>query len=80
MNDKLVKLVDAMDRAFDFATDTNQLQEYIKRLQEDTIRLEPIITAMLKRVSECAIFVCEYLRPSFVGMFRHSSPGFLEAI
>lgn len=67
-------LVDTMDRVFDFTEDVTKVQEHIK---DDTTRLETIITAMLNQVSECAIFVCEYLRPSFVGMSYHSLSGIL---
>ena len=56
---RIFDLVDAMDLSFDFIED-------LQKLKEGAIRMEPLITSMLKQVGECALFVCEYLKPNFV--------------
>ena len=49
-----------MDRSLDLTQDA-------QRLRESAVHLESTITALLKQIGECAIFVCEYLKSNFAG-------------
>ncbi|KAK7684545.1 hypothetical protein QCA50_012492 [Cerrena zonata] len=57
---RIFDLVAAIEDAFDFVED-------VEKINEDAIRLEPIITAMLNQVTECATFMCTFLQPNFAG-------------
>ncbi|KAK7678090.1 hypothetical protein QCA50_018883 [Cerrena zonata] len=55
---RVLNLVSSIDDTFDFIED-------VKKIREDAIRLESIITDMLNQVTECATFMCTYLQLSF---------------
>ncbi|KAK7684527.1 hypothetical protein QCA50_012474 [Cerrena zonata] len=55
---RVFDLIATIESTFDFIEDA-------KKVKEDAIRLESIITAMLNQVTECATFMCTYLRPGF---------------
>ncbi|KAK7679967.1 hypothetical protein QCA50_016913 [Cerrena zonata] len=56
---KVISLINTMICTLDFAQDSRKLNEYV-------ISLETTITNLVTQVAECAIFVREYFRPSFL--------------
>ncbi|KAK7676672.1 hypothetical protein QCA50_020354 [Cerrena zonata] len=56
---RVISLIDTMIRTLDFAQDSRKLNEYVSSL-------ETTITNLVTQVAECAIFVREYFRPSFL--------------
>ena len=59
-DDKLLSLVDTMDDTLTFAKNLNDIEQ-IKTV-------EKIVTRILQQTAECAFFIREYARRSFVGM------------
>ncbi|KAK7676734.1 hypothetical protein QCA50_020310 [Cerrena zonata] len=57
-DEKIINLVGTMHDTLDFIED-------VEKIKENAIRLESIITAMLKQVAECATFMCAYVQSSF---------------
>ena len=55
-----------MDQSFELSQDAGQLRD-------ELISLKPKITDLLKQVSECASFLCDYLQLNFMSeLFHHN--------
>ena len=55
-----------MDQSFELSQDAGQLRD-------ELISLKPKITDLLKQVSECASFLCDYLQLNFMSeLFYHN--------
>ncbi|KAK7676695.1 hypothetical protein QCA50_020327 [Cerrena zonata] len=57
-DEKIIDLVATIETTFSFIHD-------VEKIEEDAIPLRPIIEDLLRQVTECATFICAYLRPSF---------------
>ena len=64
VNDEdLVSLVEAMITTYTFTSD-------LRKLSDKPKSLEDVITRVFQQTTECALFVCDYFRPGFLGMWN----------
>ena len=61
----LVSLIKTMSEIYSVVDEMKDLPGKIKSL-------ETVIALLLQQISECALFVREYVHPSFAGEFSHS--------
>ena len=61
----LVSLIKTMSETYSIVDELKDIPEKIKSL-------EAVITLILQQISECALFVREYVHPSFAGGFSLS--------
>ena len=61
---RIFDLIDTVEHILDLIAD-------VRKLREDAVRLEPIVASVMNQLVECAVFVCDYFKPSFIGMLLH---------
>lgn len=63
---KVIDLVHAMEKAFEFANDTQSLPNKAQHLEQTIIEL-------LKQITECCLFVRKYTSSGFAGEFTSTN-------